>query len=207
LVSHTRGRTYVDSKNTDLTFLSSAEIPAKNNSLYLVVMDGIPITVTTHRCVSTCFSSVVIMMNEQVVPSAVAQSIIVKFVIEENAKPAEILMRPRAQFDDEKLLARNQVCDWSKSFKEGRTVFENMSRLHLLQGKLGPVFLRDSKGVFFFFFFDFLIEQRTINATYYSRLLKDRVKPAFRSKRRGRSVNIVCLLHAAAVTKGKEEMH
>jgi hypothetical protein len=44
-------------------------------------------------------------------------------------------------------------------------------------------------------FIDFLIEQRTINATYYSKLLKDREEPAFRSKRRVRSVKRVCLLH------------
>jgi len=63
-------------------------------------------------------------------------------------------------------------------------------------------------------FIDFLTEQRTINVTCYWKLLKDRVKPAFRSKRRGRSVNSVCLLHdnasphTAAVTTGTmEEMH
>jgi len=43
---------------------------------------------------------------------------------------------------------------------------------------------------------DFLTEQRTINAVYYSKLLKDRINPpAFRSKRSGRSVKSVCLLH------------
>jgi hypothetical protein len=63
-------------------------------------------------------------------------------------------------------------------------------------------------------FIDFLIEQRTINAAYYLRLLKNQVKPpAFRSKRRGRSVKSVCLhenarLHTAAVTTGTlEKMH
>jgi hypothetical protein len=69
----------------------------------------------------------------------------------------------------------------------------------------------DSQGVLFI---DFLIEQRTINADYYSKLLKDRVKPAFRSKRRGRPATSVCLLHdnarphTAAMTTGTlEEMH
>jgi hypothetical protein len=58
-------------------------------------------------------------------------------------------------------------------------------------------------------FIGFLTEQRIINATFYSKLLKDRVKPpAFRSKRRGRSAISVCLLHdkarmhTAAVTTG-----
>jgi histone-lysine N-methyltransferase SETMAR len=63
----------------------------------------------------------------------------------------------------------------------------------------------ESQGVLLIYI---LIEQRTINAAYYSKLLKDLVKPAFRSKRRGRSVKSVCLLHdnacphTAAVTTG-----
>jgi hypothetical protein len=39
-------------------------------------------------------------MSEQVVPAATAQLIIVKFVTNKNVKPAEILMRLRAQFGD-----------------------------------------------------------------------------------------------------------
>jgi len=50
----------------------------------------------------------------------------------------------------------------------------------------------DSQG---FLFIDFMIEQRTINAVYYSKLLKDRVKPVVRSKRRIRLVTSICLLH------------
>jgi hypothetical protein len=42
-------------------------------------------------------------MSEQVVPAATAQLIIVKFLSNENVKPAEILMRLRAQFGDETL--------------------------------------------------------------------------------------------------------
>jgi hypothetical protein len=63
-------------------------------------------------------------------------------------------------------------------------------------------------------FVDFLIEQRTISTAYYLKLLKDQVNLAFRSKRRGRSVKIVCPLHdnasphTAAVTTGTlGEMH
>jgi hypothetical protein len=37
-----------------------------------------------------------------------------------------------------------------------------------------------------FLFINFLTKQQTINAYFYSKLLKTRVKPAFRSKRRGR---------------------
>jgi glucan biosynthesis protein len=64
-----------------------------------------------------CFLSLVITMSEQVVPSAVAQRIMVKFVTNENVKPAEILMRLRAQFGDE-TLSRTLVYYWSKSFRE-----------------------------------------------------------------------------------------
>jgi histone-lysine N-methyltransferase SETMAR len=78
-------------------------------------------------------------------------------------------------------------------------------------GKVMASVFWDSQGVLFI---DFLTEQRTINAAYYSKLLKDRVKPAFHSKRRGRSVKSVCLLHdntrphtAAVTTRTVEEMH
>jgi hypothetical protein len=81
----------------------------------MVVREGIPITLITYRCMSSCFLSIVITMSKQVVPSAVAQRFIVKFLTNEDAKPAEILKRLRAQFGDE-TLSRIQMYDWSKSF-------------------------------------------------------------------------------------------
>jgi hypothetical protein len=72
-----------------------------------------------------------------VVPLAVAQGIIVKFLTNENVKHAEILTRLRVLFGYE-TLSRAQVYDWSKSFKRGRKCFENKRRLRLLQGKLTP---------------------------------------------------------------------
>jgi hypothetical protein len=57
-------------------------------------------------------------MREQVVPLAVAQRFIVKFLTNENVKLAEILTRFRAQFADE-TLSRTQFYDWSKLFKGG----------------------------------------------------------------------------------------
>jgi hypothetical protein len=51
-----------------------------------------------------------------VIPSAVVQRIIFKFITKENETPAEVLIRLRAQFDDERL-SRTQVYDWSKAFK------------------------------------------------------------------------------------------
>jgi len=74
------------------------------------VVGRIPITVITFQCGSTCFLSVMIMMSEQVVPSAVTQRIIVKFLINENVKPAGNLTKLRAQFDY-KTLSRTQVYD------------------------------------------------------------------------------------------------
>jgi hypothetical protein len=74
-------------------------------------------------------------MSEQVVPSTVAQSIIVKFLISENLKPAEILTR---------LSERSSVITHSQAhrcmtgvihLKEARQV-ENMRRLYYDQGFL-----------------------------------------------------------------------
>jgi len=56
------------------------------------------------------------------VPSVVA---VVKFTTNENVNPAEIVMRLRAQFDDE-TLSRTEISDCSKTFEEGRTGVENM---------------------------------------------------------------------------------
>jgi hypothetical protein len=86
---------------------------------------------------SACFLSAVITINEQDVPSCVAERIVVKFLTNENVKPAEILMRVGAQFGDEPL-SRIQMYDLSKSFKEGRTEVESTRILRLLQGKLWP---------------------------------------------------------------------
>jgi hypothetical protein len=50
----------------------------------------------------------VITESEQVVPSAVVQRIVVKFLADENVNPAEIMMRFGAQFGEE-TLSRTQV--------------------------------------------------------------------------------------------------
>jgi hypothetical protein len=64
-------------------------------------------------------------MSERAVPWAVEQRVIVKFITNENLKPAEILTRLTAQFGD-KTPSRTQVYDWSKSFKEGGTDVEKV---------------------------------------------------------------------------------
>jgi hypothetical protein len=78
-------------------------------------------------------------MNETSGSFVFAQPIIVKFLTNENMKPAEILMRLRVQFSNE-MLSRTKVYDWSMSFKKGQIEVENMPRPHLLQGRLWPAF-------------------------------------------------------------------
>jgi hypothetical protein len=58
------------------------------------------------------------MTNEQAVPTAVAQCIIVKYITYRNVKHAKILISLRAQFGDE-TFSRSHTYDWSKLFKEG----------------------------------------------------------------------------------------
>jgi hypothetical protein len=59
----------------------------------------------------------VITISEQVVPSAVAQRTVIKYLRNGNVKPAEILKRLKAQFGDE-TFSRTQMYDGSKSFKD-----------------------------------------------------------------------------------------
>jgi hypothetical protein len=85
-----------------------------------------------------------------------------------------------------------------------------MRSLHFCTDNYEQRFL-GSQGILFI---DYLIEQRTTNAAYYSKLLKDRVKRTFRSKRRGRSAKSICFLHdnagqhtAAVTTRTLEDLH
>jgi hypothetical protein len=141
-----------------------------------------------------------------------------------------------------KRLSRTQMYDWLTSFQEGwkeprcMTDWRHLKKAEknpgvwlayviwrrlnigwkhakttLSAGKVTASGFWYSQGVLFVCF---LIEQPTVNAAYYSKLLKVRIKPASRSNRRGRSVKSVCLLHdnarphTAAVTIGtSEEMH
>jgi len=86
-----------------------------------------------------------------------------------------------------------------------------MTAVSYLKKKTTPYAKKDmasvswgSQGVLYI---DFLIQQRTNNSAYNSKLLKDQVKPVFRSKRRGRSVSSVCLHTSAVTTVTFEEMH
>jgi hypothetical protein len=77
--------------------------------------------------VTTCFLSIVITMSEQMISSAVAQRIIVKFLSNEQSSAIKHAQGSRCMAGD-------------KSFKEGRTDIKNMPRQHLLQRMLWPVF-------------------------------------------------------------------
>ena len=80
------------------------------------------------------------------------------------------------------------------------------AKTRLFAGKVLMTVFWDAKGVVYV---DFLLEQRTINAAYYSELL-GKVREAYRSKRRKIPIRSVLILHdnAAAATQAKlEELH
>jgi len=129
-------------------------------------------------------------MSVQVVLSAVERRIMVKFLINENVISTVILMRFRAQFGDE-TLSITQVCDWSKS---------NRGSKHAITTPSVRKFVASVSWY--------------SEAAYHSMLLTERVKSAFRSKRRVRTVKSVCILHdnacpltATLITGTSEEMH
>jgi hypothetical protein len=103
-------------------------------------------------------------------------------------KPAEILISIRVDFGDE-TLSRTQVYNWCHSEKAG----------HRLKTCEDYTFYRKNYGL------------RILGL---SSGLKDHLKPTFLSKRRGRSVKSVCLLHedtclyiTAATTITLEEIY
>lgn len=81
-------------------------------------------------------------------------------------------MRLQKQFGSE-CLSRAAVFKWAKAFKDGRIIVDCEPASHQ---KTCTVTGRACV--------DFLRTQRTINAVYYSNLLKTLVKPAYLSKRR-----------------------
>jgi hypothetical protein len=82
-------------------------------------------------------------MSEQVVPSAVALHIIVKFLTNGNVKPAEILDRLRAQFGDETLL-RIQMIGVSHFKKAGQRL-RTCEDCTFCRESYGQRFLRHSR--------------------------------------------------------------
>lgn len=63
-------------------------------------------------------------MTEKEVPVSVAQRIVIRFLVRENVKTADIVTRLQAQFGNE-TLSTSQVYRWAKSFAEGRDMVEN----------------------------------------------------------------------------------
>jgi hypothetical protein len=76
--------------------------------------------------------------DHDVVPLAIAQHIIVRFLTNENMISAEILMRLRAWISNE-TLSRAWVHDCSKSFKEGLTEVQNMPHVRQLRISMNQV--------------------------------------------------------------------
>jgi hypothetical protein len=63
-------------------------------------------------------------MAVQVVPSSIAQRVIIKFLTKEDVIPSEIFTRFQAQFGDE-CFSQPRVFSWAKSFREGQDRVEN----------------------------------------------------------------------------------
>jgi hypothetical protein len=102
----------------------------------------------------------VIAISEQVITSAVVQRIIFIFLINENVKPAEILMRLRAHFGEE-TLSRIQVYG-IRHLNKARQIVKTCEDYTFCWERYGQRFW-GSKGVLLI---DFLTEQRTTNAAY-----------------------------------------
>jgi hypothetical protein len=79
-----------------------------------------------------------------VVPSAVVQHIIVKFLMNENVKPAEILTRLRAQFGDE-TLSRTQCMTGESHLKKDEQRLETCEDYTFCRESYGQHFLGISR--------------------------------------------------------------
>jgi hypothetical protein len=85
------------------------------------------------------FIAVVISMSVQVVPSAILQRIVVKFLTNAKVKSAEILKGLRAQFNDE-TLSRTQAYDGVSHLKEAEKSLKTCEDYTFLrEGKLWPL--------------------------------------------------------------------
>lgn len=71
-----------------------------------------------------CFTRMITTMSKRQVPTAVAQRIVVRFLVSEGVKNTEIFLRLRNQFGSE-CLSRAAVFKWVKAFKNGRETVEN----------------------------------------------------------------------------------
>jgi hypothetical protein len=54
------------------------------------------------------------------VSACMGQRVVMKFLVNEGAKPADIYRRLQAQYGDE-TLSRSKTFEWCKRFKDGRT--------------------------------------------------------------------------------------
>jgi len=61
-----------------------------------------------------------IKMADNSVSACMEQHVVMKFLVNEGVKPADIYRRLQAQYGDE-MLSRSKTCEWCKRFKDGHT--------------------------------------------------------------------------------------
>ena len=71
------------------------------------------------------FESMIFKMAEQHVSSVTEQRVIIKFLVKEGTKPAEIFKRLSVQYGKD-TVSKSTLYDWCKMFKEGREVVEDL---------------------------------------------------------------------------------
>lgn len=76
------------------------------------------------RKLSTDSAFMLVKMAAGNVPVDVKQRCIIKFLVKEKVKPAEVLRRLEAQFG-EQTLSRERVYDWCRQFSKGRSLVTN----------------------------------------------------------------------------------
>ena len=75
----------------------------------------------------TCHGPVqrqLIKMADNIVSACMEQRVVMKFLVKEGAKPADIYSRLQAHYGDE-TLSRSKTFEWCKRFKDGRTSFSD----------------------------------------------------------------------------------
>ncbi|XP_011859225.1 PREDICTED: putative uncharacterized protein FLJ37770, partial [Vollenhovia emeryi] len=80
-------------------------------------------------------------MSERQVPTAVAQRIVIRFLVWEGVKNTEILWRLRNQFGSE-CLSKSAVFKWAKAFKDVRETVKNEPHDRRPRTSITPVNIR-----------------------------------------------------------------
>ena len=129
----------------------------------------------------TCLGPVqrpLINMADNSVSACMEQHVVMKFLVNEGIKPADIYRRLQAQYGDE-TLSHSKTFEWCKRFKDGHmSVSDN-------PGRGGSQATAVMASVFWdIIHVDFLPRGATINSEYYCHVLSD-VHMRLRKKRPG----------------------